>query len=252
MSKDRASRNRQTGQLDSFMKKDETKETKEAPKTPQVSPEELRGMEARIMAAIVQQTKDLRIDFATQFKAEIEGLKSELKEEIREIRERGQKEREEDREQLKKNNDDTFRLEYHQRKYNLVFKGLPAAARGEEEGTVKNFLDEHLKLKSKDWIFVNVHNLKVPEDKPERTPNIIARFLTFPERQQVLAAARKLPKGSPFSVQTDLPNKLQAKRIDLLKVAKGMKSEGKTARVVERGMDVILQTKIDEKWVKVK
>lgn len=138
-------------------------------------------------------------------------------------------------------------LEFHSRKYNLIFQGLKSK-QWEEETAVKNFIKETLQITT-DPQLANVHSLDSKTDKRL----IICRFTQWKDREACVFAARKKLKGTAFSVVTDLPVALRSRRTELLKQCRKMREEKMQARVIEKGMNIILQTRkaSSEAWKKV-
>ena len=201
------------------------------------------------MAAISNVSKDIQstIDIVRnelkecrgeikEARGELQALSDSLNKDIEELRT-------ETRSEIQKLRDDVERLEFHQRKYNLIFSGVKAK-RGEEEGAIKKLLTETMGLAEP--AFVNVHLIGKPVAAGDRnkTQNIIARFQRWEDRQAVLFNAKKL-KDTVYGVKTDLPARLQSKREKLLVKRKELKTTGRIVRVIERGRDVVLQTKKD-------
>ena len=209
---------------------------------------DLKSMEERLMTAITgvkenisgeiekcrREIADARGDLQQlneHFSGKIENLRKETKSETQALR------------------DDIERLEWHQRKYNLIFSGM-TAKRGEEEEAVSKLLTEKLDFDEAPQ-FVNVHAIGKP-DSQKATISIIARLQKWTDRQLILKNAVNL-KGTGIGVKTDLPARLQNKREKLLQKRKEMKDSGAIVRIVERNRDVLLQTKASEtaKWVTV-
>ena len=192
------------------------------------------GAEARIMAAIESSKRELKEE-CQKMREDIQKYADHIEKELQEVREEFETKH-------KELESDAERREWHDRKYNLTFRGIDSASRNEEG--LKKFLAETLKIEQADQIlFANVH--KLPKDY------MIARFVCWADRERTLQAARQHLKGTNFSVQTDLPIRLRNKRTALLKMAKELRAAGGIARVIERGFDVILQTKENETatWV---
>ena len=197
---------------------------------------ELKAMEERLLEAIVKSKSEL--------KTEIEGVREEVKmarkdfqRELQELHERVEKDLDEVKSALQTEiaelRAEAERVEYHQRKYNLLFYGVKTK-KGEEEKALIAMLKDKLNIDLGKEDFVNVHAVG--------EKGIIARFQRWEDRQQVLSSTKKL-QGTEIGVRTDLPARLQAKRAHLLSRRKDLKKEGKIVRVVERNRDVLLQVK---------
>ena len=113
--------------------------------------------------------------------------------------------------------------------------------RGEEEAAVVNLLTEKMGFE-KAPALANAH----PIGKKDDHRNIIVRFVRWEDRQNALFNGNKL-KETVFGSKTDLPARLQSKRVKLLKKRKEMKATGVIVRVIERGRGAILQTKTSAK-----
>ena len=210
---------------------------------------DLKAMEDRLTAAIRGVNEDIKgqIDICRKeleevrgevkdARGELEALSSSFKKDIDDLRE-------ETKDEIRLLREDVERLEFHQRKYNLIFSGVKAK-RGEEETAIKKLLTETMGLPEP--AFVNVHLIGKPVAAGDRrqTQSVIARFQRWEDRQAVLFNAKKL-KDTVFGVKTDLPARLQSKREKLLLKRKDLKAAGTIIRVIERGRDVVLQTKTD-------
>ena len=175
--------------------------------------------------ALAADLQQVRNDMATELAA----INSKVEDDIKEAKEELRKENEQLRRELE-------RVEFHDRKYNLVFSGLEWK-KGEEEAAILSLCTDRLNLQKP--TLINVHGLG--------GDRIIARFLKWTERTAVLENAKKL-KGTKIGISTDLPKRLREKRAELLKVCKTLReSEGLQARVIQKGQDIILQTRADGK-----
>jgi hypothetical protein len=140
-------------------------------------------------------------------------------------------------------------FEFHQRKYNLLFFGLPDEMKPAET-RVKEFLDRELQIDSASMVFQNCHSL--PAGRGTRP--IIARFLTFADRDRVLKSLPKLKgKNLKVTVMTDLPKALRQKRADLQRELKVMKmaDASRILRIAERGKSIRIEEKKAGKWISV-
>ena len=159
------------------------------------------------------------------FKREITELYQRVESDIAELRSDTQKE-------VQKLREEVERLEFHQRKYNLIFSGMKVKREGEEKAVTK-LCTETLGLQAP--ALVNAHLIGKQGD-------VIARFQRWEDRQAILNNAKKL-KGLEIGIKTDLPAALSKKRSQLLERRKQLKAQGVIVRVVERAGDVLLQTK---------
>ena len=205
-------------------------------------------MEERLMAAIQASTKELKDEQAAT-REEIRKFKSEVRKDLDDLSNRLDQELKETREdiaedfkELEKRID---KLEYHSKKYNLIFHGIKNVNKGEEKAALTKLCTETLKLEALPPI-ANCHGIGTKG-------SIIAKFMDWEGRTAIMNSL-KLLKGTEISVQTDLPSNLFEKRNSLLVRRKALKAEGKQARVVERGADVVLQMRgnATEKWATVK
>jgi hypothetical protein len=143
-------------------------------------------------------------------------------------------------------------MEFHDRKYNLLFFGLKVN-RDDCETGVRAFLRDDLELgdEEKHMSFQHCHPLP-PSNKG--VPACIVRFVSFKHRERVLQSLGKLKgKNKRVSVRTDLPRVLREKRAKLQQQIGIMKQQNRDRilRVAEKGQDVILQEKIRGTWSKV-
>ena len=207
--------------------------------------EDLRAMEDRIMNAIEGASRQTgeKIDGLEE---QISSLRADFGTKIKEVSERFEADLEETKEELKKENRELraelIRVEYHDRKYNLVFSGLQSVTKGKEEAAILDLCQNKLDIQSPPTL-INVH--------PLSEGRIIARFLKWSDRQEVLGKAKAL-KGSKIFITTDLPQPLREKRARLLKECKDIRTnEGIQARIIERGQDILLQTRASaaEQWI---
>ena len=121
-------------------------------------------------------------------------------------------------------------LEAYSRRENLKFAGIPEnIPEGQQMGNTKElvyeFLEKELKIANpRDCIeFQRIHRLGKPSWKGPRL--IIARFLRFSDREEVLSQARANPglKEKDLYVYDDLPKDLydlRKKQVEKLKQAK--------------------------------
>ena len=205
---------------------------------------DIKGMECRLLAAI----KEAREDIKSEVRSEIESVKKELaetranfKKDIEDLNAKVESDiaemRQERDEEIRKLREHIERIEFHQRKYNLLFFGLKFKA-GEEETALRDMCETKLEVVLDDTALINVH--KIGEKG-----GMIARFARWGDRQAVLRSSKKL-KGTGIGISTDLTASLQKKRAELLAQRKTLKESGHIVRMIERGMDVILQKKSAE------
>ena len=201
------------------------------------------GMEERVLAAISAATREMKDEMAA-LRAEIKDMKAEFEADMNRVVDRFTEEIEEMKKDHSREIGDLKRhiekLEYHDRKYNLVFQGVKAERGGEEEA-IKQICVDKLKLDEMPAI-ANCHMLGQNA--------IIARMATWEGKQEILKSAKRL-KGTKLGIQTDLPKSMRDKRSALLRKCREIRESGKQARVIERGADVVLQVRESEKqqWV---
>ena len=92
-----------------------------------------------------------------------------------------------------------------------------------------NFLEQELKISNaRDRIeFQRIHRLGKPNNKGPRP--IIARFLRYTDREEVMSQARKHLKGKDFSVFDDIPKELYDLRKQQREKLKDARKKGHTA-----------------------
>ncbi len=136
-------------------------------------------------------------------------------------------------------------LEFHDRKYNLLFYGLPES--DNTDVVVRGFLKDKLELDSTyvdKLVFVNSHRLPGSQGYRGnyRTQPIIVRFALMSERDSILKKTFKL-KGSSFVIKVDLPSCLKSQRSVLEGIGYRLRQEGILTRIRVFPLKVILETK---------
>ncbi|CAG2208986.1 unnamed protein product [Mytilus edulis] len=126
-----------------------------------------------------------------------------------------------------------LKLEVWGRKWNLVIRGIEGKV-GESpkvtENIVRIWLHNDKKglgftaPQVKGMLFTAVHRLP---NGPEKKRNIILRLSNLIDRDDILSAATKLPRGCGYSVVPDLPPSLAARRGELLAERSKMSNEEK-------------------------
>ena len=76
--------------------------------------------------------------------------------------------------------------------------------------------------------FQRVHRLGKQNPSSGKPRQIIARFLRYPDREEVMANAKKL-KGKNYGISADLPKEIMERRRKKMQRFKKAKGEGKTA-----------------------
>lgn len=135
-------------------------------------------------------------------------------------------------------------MEYHQRKYNLLFFGLKFAPNNCEEA-VREFIAKDLEIGKEPagaMFFQHCHPLSDSLGKSA----CIVRFVCFRDRDKVLKSLGKLKgKNSKVTVRTDLPKDFRNTRKQLLgELAEFRKKDpGRILRLSERGMVIRIEEK---------
>ena len=134
--------------------------------------------------------------------------------------------------------DEKLYTEVYNRRENLHFFGI------EEEGVQKdtkevlvNVLTKELGIEgTSDMEFQRVHRLGKQNPSSGKPRQIIARFLKYPDREEVMANAKKL-KGKNYGISADLPKEIMERRRKKMQRFKKAKGEGKTAYFSRREPD---------------
>ena len=122
-------------------------------------------------------------------------------------------------------------MEVYQRRENLRFFGIKEEADMEEDAreVLVGFLKTELGMENADQIeFQRVHRVGKRVSSSGKPRQIIARFLKYPQREEVMSNARKL-KGKNFGISPDLPSEILERRKKKMKQFKQAKKDGKTA-----------------------
>ena len=127
--------------------------------------------------------------------------------------------------------DEKLYMEVYQRRENLRFFGIKEEADMEEDTreVLVVFLKTELGMENADQIeFQRVHRVGKRVSSSGKPRQIIARFLKYPQREEVISNARKL-KGKNFGISPDLPSEILERRKKKMKQFKQAKKDGKTA-----------------------
>ena len=127
--------------------------------------------------------------------------------------------------------DEKLYMEVYQRRENLRFFGIKEEADTEEDAreVLVGFLKTELGMENADQIeFQRVHRVGKRVSSSGKPRQIIARFLKYPQREEVMSNARKL-KGKNFGISPDLPSEILERRKKKMKQFKQAKKDGKTA-----------------------
>ena len=126
--------------------------------------------------------------------------------------------------------DEKLYMEVYQRRENLRFFGIKEEADMEDAREVLvGFLKTELGMENADQIeFQRVHRVGKRVSSSGKPRQIIARFLKYPQREEVMSNARKL-KGKNFGISPDLPSEILERRKKKMKQFKQAKKDGNTA-----------------------
>ena len=127
--------------------------------------------------------------------------------------------------------DEKLCMEVYQRRENLRFFGIKEEADTEEDAreVLVGFLKTELGMENADRIeFQRVHRVGKRVSSDGKPRQIIARFLKYPQREEVMSNAGKL-KGKNFGISPDLPSEILERRKKKMKQFKQAKKAGKTA-----------------------
>ncbi|XP_068687731.1 myosin heavy chain, clone 203-like [Montipora foliosa] len=128
--------------------------------------------------------------------------------------------------------DEKLYMEVYNRRENLRFFGIEEeAVQKDTKEVLVNFLTKELGIEgASDMEFQRVHRLGKQNASSGKPRQIIARFLRYPDREEVTANARKL-KGKNYGISADLPKEIMERRRKKMQRFKKAKGEGKTAYV---------------------
>ena len=142
--------------------------------------------------------------------------------------------------------------EKQDRKYNLLFYGIPEESGEDIEDKLKNLFVDVLNIEySRVSNMYFAHGHRLPSNNPGPKP-IILRFTNYGDRDLVLSNAYKLG-GSKRRIIADWPVQMKNERGRLAKVAYKIRKEEKLqTRIKDKGLEVYLEVRKDEKdsWAK--
>ena len=122
-----------------------------------------------------------------------------------------------------------IRLELWRRKWNVVIGGIEGTLNETPRVTekkVRAFFETVLRMPTEETIYVLLQAVHIlPGGAYEQKRRIIVRFNSLIVRDEMLAAAMKLKKGSGYSVVPDVPPSVAALRSKLLSQRRGMPPE---------------------------
>ena len=127
--------------------------------------------------------------------------------------------------------DEKLYMEVYQRRENLRFFGIKEEADTEEDAreVLVGFLKTELGMENADQIeFQRVHRVGKRISSNGKPGQIIARFLKYHQREEVMSNAGKL-RGKNFGISLDLPSEILERSKKKMKLFKQPKKDGKTA-----------------------
>ena len=142
-------------------------------------------------------------------------------------------------------------LEKQDRKYNLLFYGIPQEANERLYDKMRYFFETELGIeteKAPNIHFVNDHRYPTKNKGPNP---VILRFSSFDDRELVLSHAINLKTRK--RILTDLPNKMKIERNRIANIAYQIrKGEELQTRIKDKGLDLYLDVRKDKnaKWVR--
>ena len=143
-------------------------------------------------------------------------------------------------------------LEKQDRKYNLLFYGIPEEAEEKLYDKMRRFFVTDLGIeeeKAQSIHFVNGHRYPTKSGGPNP---IILRFTCWDDRELVLSQAKNL-LNTRKRILTDLPVQMKLERDRLAKAAyKIRKEENLQTRIRDKGLDLYLEVRKEKKgkWVR--
>lgn len=155
-------------------------------------------------------------------------------------------------EKIKELDNKLLLLEKHDRKYNLLFYGVPEEQNENVVDTVRELFKNDLEIdedRVNSMYFISGH--RIPSESQGPKP-IILRFSSSEDKDLVLSKSFKLA-GSKRRILVDLPLPMKKERARLAREAyKIRQQEHLQTRVREKGLDVFLQVRKDEHshWIK--
>lgn len=122
-------------------------------------------------------------------------------------------------------------METYQRRENLRFYGIPEQSEGKENSreVLVDFFKNNLGIDDAESIELQrVHRIGKYDSEQTKPRQMIARFLRYPEREEVFSKAGRL-KGTGLGISADLPKSIVEARKKLISKFKAAKKDGKTA-----------------------
>ena len=143
-------------------------------------------------------------------------------------------------------------MEKQDRKYNLLFYGIPEGPNERLYDKMRQFFETDLKIekeKAQNIHFVNGHRYPTKNKGPNP---VILRFSSFDDRELVLSHAKNL-LNTGKRILVDLPTKMKIERNRIANIAyKVRKEEEMHTRIKDKGLDLYLEVRKDrnQKWVR--
>lgn len=153
---------------------------------------------------------------------------------------------------IKELNSKLMLLEKQDRKYNLLFYGIPEEINEKLYDKMRSFFVTDLgieKEKALNIHFVNCHRYPTKNKGPNP---VILRFSNFDDRQLVLSHAKNLLKTGK-RILTDLPTQMKKERNRIANIAYQIrKGEEMQTRIKDKGLDLYLEVRKEKKdaWVR--
>ena len=143
-------------------------------------------------------------------------------------------------------------LEKQDRKYNLLFYGIPQETNERLYDKMRHFFVTELGIeteKAQNIHFVNGHRYPTKNKGPNP---VILRFSSFDDRELVLAHAKNL-LNTGKRILTDLPTKMKIERNRIANIAYQIrKGEELQTRIKDKGLDLYLEVRKNKgaTWVR--
>ena len=125
--------------------------------------------------------------------------------------------------------DEKLYMGVYQRLKNLRFFGIKEENEEDTREVLVDFLKTELGIgDAEDLEFQRAHRIGKQSSPTGKPRQIIARFLRYPDREEVMSNARKL-KGKDVGISPDLPKEILERRKKKMHQFKKAKQDGKTA-----------------------
>ena len=146
--------------------------------------------------------------------------------------------------------DKLLMLEKHDRKYNLLFYGIPQEVNEKLYEKMRTFFETDLRIQKErvqNIYFTNGHRYPTKNKGPNP---VILRFSNFEDRELVLSHAKNL-LNTGKRILTDLPTKMKIERNRIADIAYHIrKVEKLQTRIKDKGLDLYLEVRKtkDDTW----